>query len=183
MSSIVKPQSREAKNTLFTALSNHRRRYVLYACNHGDGEITLSDVAEQVASWEYDKPIAEITSAERKRVYTSIQQHHLSKLEEAGLIEVDGDRIRTTDRAKNLDVYLEIVPEQNIPWSMYYLGLSIIGAFSFALAYASWLPDPVSLPVVATGFLFVVGASAAVHFTQSRQMKFTSTDEPPEVQE
>lgn len=180
--SLGQMQSREAKNTLFTVLSNHRRRYVLYACNQANGETTLSDVAEQVAAWEYDKPIEQITSTERKRVYTSIQQHHLDKLEDSGLIEVDNDRITSTDRARNLDIYLDVVPEKNIPWATYYLGLAIIGGFSIAIAHVGWLPEPVSVSIVAGMFVLVVGVSAAIHHYQSREMRFSSTETPPEVE-
>jgi hypothetical protein len=183
MDSLLNPGSQEARNVLFTVLSNHRRRYVLYACNRADGETTLSDVAEQVAAWEYDKPVEELTSAERKRVYSSIQQHHLSKLEEAGLLTVDGDRIALTDEAENLDLYVEIVPERTISWAVYYLGLATIGGFSLGFARLGWLPAPVSLPAVAGIFVGVLGVSAVVHLAQSRRMTLGSTDRPPEIDE
>lgn len=182
MSSIVNLQSREAKNTLFTVLSNHRRRYVLYACNGADGTTTLSDVAEQVAAWEYDKPVEAVTSTERKRVYTSIQQHHLSKLEEADLIRVDGDRLESTDRAKNLDVYFEVIPEENIPWPMYYLGLALIGGFLLVITGVGWLPEQITIPYVAGAFVVLTAVSAVVHLRQARQMKFDSADVPPEIE-
>lgn len=183
MASLLDTESTETRNTLFTVLSNHRRRYVLYACNRANGETTLSDVAEQVAAWEYDKPVGELTSAERKRVYSSIQQHHLGKLEDAGLVDVEGDRLSLTSEAQNLDVYLEIVPERNIPWAAYYLGLAAIGGFSLGIAHLGWLPDAASVPVMAGLLVGVLVASSLVHFVQSRRMKFGSTDCPPEIDE
>ncbi|MFC7042313.1 DUF7344 domain-containing protein [Halonotius sp. GCM10025705] len=177
MSSIISPDARESKNTLFSVLSSHRRRYVLYACNQADGETTLSDVAEQVAAWEYDKPIAEITSTERKRVYTSIQQHHLSKLEDAGLITVDGDRLASTEKAQNLDVYLEVVPEETVPWSVYYLGLSILGGVVLGFSYLGWLPEGVSMGVVAAVVLAAYLISSLVHFSQSERVSLGDPDE------
>lgn len=181
MSSIINTTSREAKNTLFTVLSNHRRRYVLYACNGTDGTTTLSDVAEQVAAWEYDKPVEAVTSTERKRVYTSIQQHHLSKLEEADLIRVDGDRLAATDKARNLDVYFEVIPQENIPWPMYYLGLAGIGGFMLGITAVGWLPDSITTFLVAATFVVLVGVSSLVHIRQARQMKFDSAEVPPEI--
>ncbi|ERH05316.1 MAG: hypothetical protein J07HN4v3_00911 [Halonotius sp. J07HN4] len=168
----LSPEARETKNTLFGALSSHRRRYVLYACNQADGETTLSDVAEQVAAWEYDKPIAEITSTERKRVYTSIQQHHLSKLEDADLISVDGDRIRCTEKAESLDVYLEVVPDETVPWSVYYLGLSVIGTVVLGLSYLGWFPDAISISAVAAVVLAGFLISSLVHLNQSERIDF-----------
>lgn len=176
MSSIADPKSREAKNTLFTLLGNHRRRYVLNACNQANGETTLSEVAEQVAAWEYGKPIDEVTSAERKRVYTSIQQHHLSKLEDAGLVTVDHDRIETTEKARNLNVYLEIVPKQNIPWAIYYLGLALVGGASLGITYLGWLPDAVTVQLISGVFVALLGVSAVIHVRESQHMKFNAAD-------
>lgn len=177
MSSSISPGSQESKNTLFSVLSSHRRRYVLYACNQADGETTLSDVAEQVAAWEYDKPIAEVTSAERKRVYTSIQQHHLSKLTDAGLIAVNGDRLSTTAKARNLDIYLEIVPEETIPWPVYYLGLTVIGGIIFSFTYLGLLPDVVTMELVAVLFLVVYLGSSIIHLYQSKRFNFGNVDD------
>lgn len=181
MDSIVNPTSRENKNTMFTVLSSHRRRYVLYACNQAEGSTTLSAVAEQVAAWEYDKPIAELTSTERKRIYTSIQQHHLSKLAEAGLVTVEGDKLTTTETARRLDLYLEIVPEKNIPWAVYYLGLAVIGGFSLGFAHVGWLPDAMSVLVVSLLLVSVLAVSASAHLVDSNRMRFDSSEVPAEL--
>lgn len=172
---------RDDQNALFAALGNHRRRYVLYACNKAGGKSTLSAVAEQVAAWEYGKPIAEITSKERKRVYTSIQQHHLSKLEAAGLLELVDGTLVATDRAKNLDIYLEVVPARTIPWPLYYLGLALVGTVSIGFAHAGWFPEPVSVTVVAILFGVAVGLSATAHRFDARRMRFGSAEIPPEI--
>jgi hypothetical protein len=155
---------------------------VLYACNQADGETTLGDVAEQVAAWEYDKTQPEVTSTERKRIYTSIQQHHLSKLEEAGLLTVDGDRLQTTEKAEDLDVYLDVVPGENIPWATYYLGIAIVGGLALAFYIAGWLPAVVSPIVLLGGFVVLLGVSAGVHVYESRRTKFSTVDTPPEIE-
>jgi hypothetical protein len=182
MSEMSDPEPREAKNTLFSVLGNHRRRYVLYACNQAEGETTLGDVAEQVAAWEYGKSPPAVTSTERKRIYTSIQQHHLSKLEEAGLVQVDGDRIRTTEKAEDLDVYLDIVPGQNIPWATYYLGLAVVGGLAIVFLLAGWLPAAATPSVLLGAFVLLVGASATAHLIESRRTRFSTVDRPPEVE-
>jgi hypothetical protein len=149
---------------------------VLYACNQADGETTLSDIAEQVAAWEYDKPIAEISSTERKRVYTSIQQHHLSKLEDADLITVDGDKISGTEKAEGLDVYLEVVPEETVPWPVYYLGLSVIGSVVLGFSYLGWLPDAISMGLVAAVVVVALLVSSVVHLYQSERIELVPDD-------
>lgn len=176
MSRDLSPEARESKNTLFSVLSSHRRRYVLYACNQADSETTLSDIAEQVAAWEYDKPIAEISSTERKRVYTSIQQHHLSKLEDADLITVDGDKISGTEKAEGLDVYLEVVPEETVPWPVYYLGLSVIGSVVLGFSYLGWLPDAISMGLVAAVVVVALLVSSVVHLYQSERIELVPDD-------
>ena len=172
---------REQRNVVFTLLSNHRRRYLLYACNRTNGTVSLSDIAEQVAAWEYDKSVEEINSTERKRVYSSIQQHHVPKLEEAGFLEVDGDELALTDQAENLDIYVELVSEPNISWANYYLWLSVIGACSIAAAAFGLFPPVVSPMLVSVLFAGTVLVSAAIHLFQSRQLKFAASDLPPEI--
>lgn len=85
------------------------------ACKQEDGPVTLGDLAEHVAAWELDKEVAELTSAERKRVYTSLQQTHLPTLERANMVEFNDRTIELTDGAADLDVYLDIVPGDSIP--------------------------------------------------------------------
>ncbi len=128
------------KNELYDLLSSHRRRYVLHACKQHDEPLSLSDLAEQIAAWEQDKTIEEITSSERKRVYTSLQQTHLDRMAEAGMIEYERDQVELTDEAAGLDVYLDIVPPQSIPWGTYYLGLSILGAIVLGGVWVGFVP-------------------------------------------
>lgn len=159
----------ESQNTLFGALANHRRRYTLYACNSAEnGELSLSEVAEQVAAWEYGKPISEITSDERKRVYTSLQQHHLSTLEEAELIELDGDRIRLTEKAEEMELYLDIVPQGTIPWSAYYLALAAIGGAAILIVQFLTVPDWLTIGTIAVALILVMAISAVAHLIDTR---------------
>ncbi len=118
-------QSREGE--IFDLLSNQRRRYTIHYCKREGEAVTLGDLAEHVAAWELDKEVEAITSAERKRVYTSLQQTHLPTLERADMIEFDDRTIELTDEAAELDVYLDIVPGDSVPWGVYYLGLTAVG--------------------------------------------------------
>ena len=175
------PEGHEAQNDLFDALGSHRSRYALYACLQTEGARTLSAIADQVAAWEYDKPIAAVTSAEHKRVYTSLQQHHLSKLERAGLIEVDDKSIDCTEKAKNLDLYIELVPESDLPWSLYYLGLSVISGFILGLQTGGFLPDAVSAPLLTVFILLVFSGSSLVHYHRANRVTFGPSDRPLEI--
>ncbi|MEZ3163940.1 hypothetical protein ABNG03_03240 [Halorubrum sp. RMP-47] len=168
------------KDELYDLLSNHRRRYVIHFCKQADGALTLSDLAEMVAAREQDKSVAELTSAERKRVYTSLQQTHLNRLADAGMIEYDGDEIELTDDAAALDVYLDVVPEGSIPWGVYYLGLS---ALSFVVLSGIWIGFVPTETVPALGWAAIIVAvflaSSVAQVIQSRRYRLGDMDEPP----
>lgn len=75
----------------FHLLSNERRRSVIQVVDEY-GSIGLSELAERVASKEYNKPVDRLDSQERKRVYISLYQCHLPKMDDAGAIDYDCDR-------------------------------------------------------------------------------------------
>jgi len=166
---------------VFDVLSNRRRRYALYALLH-DETATIGSLADQIAAWENDCALADVTAAERKRVYTALQQSHLPKLERTGLISFDPDsgRVHPTDAVEELDFYLEVVGEEQLSWDQYYLGLAAVSA---AVVAAVWLDIPpfgaVSPLVWLTVVVGLFGVSAAVH--NYRSTGLSDAAEPPEV--
>jgi hypothetical protein len=168
------------KGEVFDLLSNHRRRYVIHFCKQRETPVEIGEIAEQVAAWENDKTVEEIDHAERKRVYTSLQQTHLPTLADSEMIRYENGTVELTDRATELDVYLDVVPSGSIPWAEYYLGLSVIGLGVLAGVAAEVLPtDPI--PAVGWGALVVVLflVSAAVHFNENRQLRLGEGGPPP----
>ena len=168
------------KDELYDLLSNHRRRYVLHFCKRVEGPVSLSELAEQVAAWEQDKEVAEITSAERKRVYTSLQQTHLDRLADAGIVEFEGDEIELTDQAQDLDIYLDIVPAESVPWGIYYLGVSVFGAIVLSGVAVGFVPTD-TIPAVGWAFvvLGVFFISAIAQVIQNRRYRLDQFDQPP----
>jgi len=151
---------------VFTILSNERRRHTVRAMQELSMPIELGDLAEHVAAWELGKDVAAITSTERRRVYTSLQQTHLDKLEEAGIIECDRKTIEPTERLEDLEFYLEVVPEDEIPWAQYYLGLAGIGSVAVFGALLNIYPVPdISIAVL---LVTALGLSAISHMYQTR---------------
>lgn len=173
-----------SRNETFEILSNRRRRYAIHYLEQTEGRVPLSDLAEQVAAWENETTIPAITSDERKTTYTSLQQFHLPKMEEKGVVHYD-DRagmIELTDSAAALDVYLEIVGRHEVPWSQYYLGLSLIGVTVVTLSAIGVYPFGLVPYLGWTMFLlasFIV--SALVHHLHSRGMRLGEHEQPPEV--
>ncbi|WP_408957102.1 hypothetical protein [Natrinema sp. 74] len=171
-------QSREGE--VFDLLSNQRRRYAIHYCKREDEPVTLGDLAEHVAAWELDKEIAEITSAERKRVYTSLQQTHLPTLERADMIKFDDRTVELTDEAARLDVYLDIVPDDSVPWGVYYLGLTAVGSVVMGGLWLGVVPtETISELGWATLVVALFGVSAVVHVVQNRRMRLGEMDRPP----
>ncbi|KAB1187471.1 MULTISPECIES: hypothetical protein [Haloferax] len=167
------------KDEIFDLMSNHRRRYTIHHCKQADGAVPLSDLAEQVAAWEKDKSINELGSAERKTVYTSLQQTHLPRLERAGIITYEDGEVELTNQTERLDIYLDIVPENSVPWGVYYLGLSLLSSLVIGALWAGVLPTG-TVPMLAYPTVIVVlfTVSAAYHALTNRRYRFENLDEP-----
>lgn len=169
-----------SRDEIFDLISNHRRRYVIHYCTSvDDGRIELSDLAEQVAAWELEKEIDQLTSDERKTVYTSLQQTHLPRLERAGMITFESGHVEPTDELTRLTIYLDIVPENSIPWSVYYLGLSILSSIVLGGLWLDLLPTeaipPLAYPTALVG-LFVI--SAGYHVLVDHQYRLGDLERP-----
>jgi hypothetical protein len=180
----AEPTDRPAAPTeqeVFDILSNRRRRYALYALSNDD-TATIGSLAERIAAWENGCPVEEVTSTERKRVYTALQQSHLPKLERTGLISFDHDtgRVHPTDTVGEMDIYLEVVGEEQLSWDQYYLGLSTVSA---GIVVAVWLGLPpfraLSPLLWMTIVVSLFAVSATIHNYRSANLDAAS--EPPEV--
>jgi len=148
------------QDDVFEILSSPRRRYLLYHLRKEGGPIELVELAEHVAAWENDVDREGLTAQERKRVYVSLYQTHVPKLDEAGIVDYDPDSgmVELTRRAELLDDYLE--DEDGIQWPYLYVGLSILGSALLAATLAGvWIFGALSESVVA---VFVVGLFAVL---------------------
>ncbi|RKD89140.1 DUF7344 domain-containing protein [Halopiger aswanensis] len=100
------------KDELFHLLQNERRRLVLRYLRGTEGPVRMRDVAEQVAAWEHDTTVEQLTSKQRQRVYIPLYQSHLTKLDEAGVIDYQKDRgiVERKPLADQVDAYLDVNP-------------------------------------------------------------------------
>ncbi|SFL53584.1 hypothetical protein SAMN04487950_4118 [Halogranum rubrum] len=98
-----------SKDKLFHILQNQRRRYALRYLQGTEEVVDMRDVAEQVAAWEHDTTVQQLTSNQRQRAYISLYQCHLPKLDEEGIIDYNQQRgfVERTPLADQLDPYLE----------------------------------------------------------------------------
>ena len=169
---------------VYEVLSNRRRRYAIHHLKQTDSPVDVSTLAEQVAAWENDKPVAELDSQERKRVYISLYQSHLPTLEKRGLVAYDDDRgiVELTDSIANAEVYLEVVAGENVPWSYFYLGLSLVSGLLIALTYLEvGILESVSQIAIAGVITLLFAVSAVFQTVQTGRMQLGDEGPPPEI--
>lgn len=155
------------REEVLTVLNNQRRRYVLHYLKWHGREMELRELARQVAAWENEVEISQLSNAERKRVQNALHQFHLPKMDEQGFVDYDASRgrVKLSEQGAKIDFYLDVFPSWNIPWGHYYLLLS---ALSFVIIIGSLLGAPLlSMYPPLTWALFLAVAlsvSSVVHF-------------------
>lgn len=175
-----------SETALYNALSQKRCRYTLHYLKQRTEPVSVQELAEQVAAWENLKTVQELTSQERKRVYIALYQSHLSTMDEEGLVDYDEDNgmVELSDSMGDIDLYLEIVPAESVPWSFYYAGLAIANGLVLALAWFEVRPFTM-IPDLAWGAVVLItfGVSAFVQFSHDRQMQIGDSGPPPELRD
>lgn len=152
------------KDEIFHLLQNERRRLVLEYLRQTDGAVRMRDVAEQVAAWEHETTVEELTSTQRQRVYIPLYQSHLSKLDKAGIIEYQQNRgiVERKPLADQVDRYLQVDPArdtgteedaQETNWDDSYIGATV-------LCYVILLGAVFEMPIVS--FFSGIGLSALI---------------------
>ena len=79
-------------DVVFGLLANERRRHTLTYLTECENPTTLSNLAEHIASLENGKPVDALSSSERKRVYVSLYQCHLPKMDDTNVIDYNQSR-------------------------------------------------------------------------------------------
>lgn len=76
----------------FQLLSVRRRRVTLRVVREYDDDLTLPDLAEEVAIRESHKPIPEISPETVTEVYISLYHDHMPRMVDTGLLEYEQER-------------------------------------------------------------------------------------------
>jgi len=169
-------ESELSQDVVFDILSSPRRRYVLYYLRTTGESVKLTDLAEQVAAWENETDPDKITEQERKRVYVSLYQTHIPRLDDAGIIDYDkesGD-IALAEDATNIDDYLSS-PEETIPWQQIYLALAAVSAVLLGLtvldvAFFEAASETLIAAVIVVAFVVTAVAHSIVRLSQRRSV-------------
>ena len=173
-----------SSDVVYSLLADKRRRYTLHYLKQRREPVAVRDVAEQVAAWENEKDIDEITSQERKRVYIALYQSHLPTLKKEGVVEYDADRgvVNLSESMADREIYLEVVPAGNVPWSQFYIGLVVADAVVLSLAWLDVYPfDQVPDIGWAAVILVTFAAAAFAQTYQFHRMRFGDDGPPPEL--
>jgi len=169
-----------SQDVVFDLLSNPRRRFVLSYLRQEGGPVDLVDLADEIAAWENDTPVEDLTSQQRKRVYVSIYQTHVPKLEDAGVVDYDRESglVQLASRAEEIDDYLQ-GEEERVPWQLYYLGLAVVSAvFYFLVSFD--VSVFAAIDAFTAGLIIIVAfaALAVAHFLYTR---YADRRMPPEL--
>ncbi|QLK26476.2 hypothetical protein HYG81_02325 [Natrinema zhouii] len=151
---------------IYHLLQTKRRRDVLRYLHEEGGRVRLRDLAEQVAAWEQETAVENLSSDERQRVYISLYQSHLPKLDNHGIVNYDKDRgwVEPTPLVARLQPYLEppYRTQSSERWPRRYaVTITLCGLFLGAIA-AGIVPVSglVGAGLVLVAFTVVTGAHA-----------------------
>ncbi|ARS90615.1 DUF7344 domain-containing protein [Natrarchaeobaculum aegyptiacum] len=160
------------EDELFEMLSNQRRRYILQELIRRGESIEIGELSQEIAAHEDGLAVEDVTSSDRKRVYTALHQSHLPKMDNAGVVDFDRDRgtVEPTPTLEDVEIYMDVVRGRDVPWSDYYLGLTGIAALVLALSALGLGPFG-AISAYAWGIFVVVsfGVSALAHRYYARR--------------
>lgn len=179
---IPETHSREAEDSvvdadlgldqIFEILKNPRRRYVLRYLREVADEVTLGDLSEQIAAWENEKEIQQVSSSERKRVYVGLYQVHLPKMDGMDIVSFDKSRA-IIEPGPTIDLLYGYLNQHSHnkghDWSKYYVGVT--GATVVALLVAMLVEAIAGVPAVsvaAGGALVAFATLALIHYRTKR---------------
>jgi hypothetical protein len=120
------------ESDIHDVLRNDRRRMVIEALGSAEDPVTARELSEVIAARETgsDPPPRDV----RQSVYVSLQQTHLPKLDDLGVVEYDdaSKEVWPGDNAADVGVYMEVVPKYGLSFGEYYGALAMLGALLVA---------------------------------------------------
>ncbi|TKX86502.1 transcriptional regulator [Halorubrum sp. SS5] len=173
-----------SRNELFDLLSNRRRRFVLHALKRMEEPVELADLSTHVAAWEMEREPEEIDSEDRRSVHVTLRRRHLPKLDEKNIIQFNksNNTIQSTKALDDIEVHIEVLHGDEIPWSLYYIGLAcvcgllLVAVITEAPVFAAFEPLHVGW---FTAIVFAL--SAVAHRYVEQHSRLGVTKKPPEL--
>lgn len=117
-------------------------------------------------------------------MYTTLQQSHLPEMDAAGVVAFDKHRgvVAPQSALEDVDVYLDVVAGNELPWSEYCVGLAGVAAVAFGAAWVGlWTFAAFEGLEVAAAAVAAFAVSAVVHAWTERANWAGATEAQPEV--
>lgn len=131
----VQTQMQLTKNDIFGVLQNDRRRCVLEILR-SQGRQSVRSLSDEIARIESqaEEPKENI----RKSIYVSLLQTHIPKMESLGIVAYskEQDTVELLPASRDFDIYMETVKNGDIPWSQFYLDLSILAVVGSLMIFS-----------------------------------------------
>jgi len=102
-------------------LGNSRRMLMIEYLRLSKGRAELRDMVEFIAENE-----GNTDRKHRKSVYVSLVQTHIPRLEREGVITFKQGVVTLVRVPEDVTVYMETVKKNDISWSSFYIGFSLI---------------------------------------------------------
>ncbi|QLG26102.1 hypothetical protein HUG10_00465 [Halorarum halophilum] len=80
------------QNRLFSAMGSRRSRLALAYLHEHDDQLSLADLADEVAVAEHDRSVADVPAEAVKRVHVSLYHNEVPKLRNLGLVAYEQER-------------------------------------------------------------------------------------------
>jgi len=152
----------------FDLLANGRRRRVVERLCESDGELPLSEVAQRLAGAETET--AEEADGRYKSVYVSLQQTHLPKLQDAGVLVYDEDArsVKSGPALSEIRTYVEDdastegTADRRVTSGICVIGVLLFGAKTVGVPGLGAIPsDPAALVVLLVALAAAVALDGA----------------------
>lgn len=175
-----------SRNTILEILSNQRRRFTIHYLKQKEGDhVTVSELADRVASWENNKEIDQLSHQERKRVRNALRQFHLPKMADEEFVEYDSRRgtVTLSEAVSDANFYIDSLTGGKIPWGFYYLGLSTLSAICLIGLWAGMFPFTLLSPFSYNVFLVTALTISSIghYYDNYYRMRLGAREKPPEV--
>jgi len=169
----IETSGRLTLDDAFEILSNRRRRYTIHHLLQRNETVDLRSLSRQVAAWEVHKPLDEVSAEERRRVYNALQQFHLPKLRDVGVVIYDSDRgkIKPTEKAAHLRAYLGRDDASDDCRTALITG-GILGTGAVGLVLLGG-------PLPALGAILLVGTIGIVTIQREKTSSYLGSEGPP----
>ena len=98
---------------------------------------------------------------------------------EKGVVQFDEREgiVELSEKAEDIDIYLDVVSGHNVPWSLYYTAISIVfGTLLISVHLAFGPLADISMTTVSALFVVTIFIFSLLHTHTNKQMRIGSSD-------